>query len=432
MRRIETEVAIIGGGCTGLWVSYELARFGSPAVVLEYGPFAQYASQRNQGWLHTGSLYAASVSENPDRDGTEMFHLARTCLQASVRLRRFAKRHAREALNNGSSCLYLYSDFNEELARRTQERLRELGLEPRWWSGSVDLIEPILGGSSVSIALETPDIPMDCGKLLSAVLRRSLRLGTQCVHSSSEMSQWKIFRANDRWITRGSDFEVSSSMLIVTSGPLIATMSLGDRIFPEVKPDLQRSIVAIINRKLCNRMLVFRDEESHYLNLTPFSNLTTINLGAKDTAFSDSTDPAADNIGDGERDVIAGALDEYCPQLLTGRATIPAHFYQCQKVANSIPGSRPEGRTAPRHYFWRWGGDRLYYLYSGKFTLGLSAAHAFVQDIREELTVYHSPKHRIPRRTIQASIGPSPYRRMATHFLGRDATDALKFYSRVV
>lgn len=61
-RKVET--IILGGGCAGLWLAYELSARGLSCVVIdgEHGPgdgFAGYASTRNQGWLQSGALYVA-------------------------------------------------------------------------------------------------------------------------------------------------------------------------------------------------------------------------------------------------------------------------------------------------------------------------------------------------------------------------------------
>jgi hypothetical protein len=237
-----------------------------------------------------------------------------------------------------------------------------MGLEPRFWPGFLDRLEPILRGSPVSMALETPDVPMDCGELMRAVLRRSVHFGTRYVQSKVEMNQWEIIRVDDRWISRCADFETDSRFVVVTAGPFATVLPIRNQLFPAEMPDLQQGVVGIINKRVCKRMLVFRDEASHFLNLIPFPNLTTINLGAKDVLIPDVR--TARGVTDRDRDTIAGSLENYCPDLVRGYATISAHFYNCQKVGNNLPGNLPKGQTGYRHYFWRSGGNGLYYLYA--------------------------------------------------------------------
>lgn len=56
-------VVMIGGGVAGLSAAVRLAQAGLRVVLLEAGELGSAASTRNQGWLHSGALYAR---EAPD------------------------------------------------------------------------------------------------------------------------------------------------------------------------------------------------------------------------------------------------------------------------------------------------------------------------------------------------------------------------------
>ena len=56
-------VVIVGGGIAGLSAAVRLAQAGLPVTLLEGSELGGAASTRNQGWLHTGALYAL---ESPD------------------------------------------------------------------------------------------------------------------------------------------------------------------------------------------------------------------------------------------------------------------------------------------------------------------------------------------------------------------------------
>lgn len=51
-------VVIVGGGISGLSVAASLAGAGLPVTVLEAGQIGGAASTRNQGWLHSGGVFA--------------------------------------------------------------------------------------------------------------------------------------------------------------------------------------------------------------------------------------------------------------------------------------------------------------------------------------------------------------------------------------
>jgi glycine/D-amino acid oxidase-like deaminating enzyme len=426
---MESEIVIFGGGCAAIWVSYEMARCGWAPLVIEHGSMAKFASQRNQGWLHSGSLYAVIASENPSGE-EELIRLARTCLTSSSRLKRFAQRQATGAFYQKSRCLYLY--MNEEKADRAAERLREIGLEPRVFRGDLSSIEPILRDSPIRVAVEAPDVPMDCGGLLRSVLHNSLARGTKMYESSVPLESWQVHRTGNRWTLRNDQTEIACGILIMAVGPLICRMAQHESLFQQSLPGLQRATVGVIDQRICRDILVFRDSETEYLNLTPFPGLTTINLGAKDEHVRDCEEypPNQEQIH-----LMEEMLSLYCPGIEAIPNSVRATFYQCHKVSNDIAGSHPPGRTAARHYFWRTDREArgLFYIYPGKFTLGLASAQSFVRAIRESLpprkALVPSP---IPRRRAASMISPSPYLGIQTHYLERDSRGALRFRSRLM
>jgi glycerol-3-phosphate dehydrogenase len=56
-------VVIIGGGIAGLAAASRLAQAGLPVTVLEASQLGGAASTRNQGWLHSGAVYAMQSPE---------------------------------------------------------------------------------------------------------------------------------------------------------------------------------------------------------------------------------------------------------------------------------------------------------------------------------------------------------------------------------
>jgi glycerol-3-phosphate dehydrogenase len=77
MRRVETEVLVIGGGAIGAGVARDLAMRGLKAVLVERSDWASGTTGRYNGLLHSGSRYAL-------RDIT----VARECIQENIILRK--------------------------------------------------------------------------------------------------------------------------------------------------------------------------------------------------------------------------------------------------------------------------------------------------------------------------------------------------------
>ncbi|MFG0334623.1 MAG: FAD-dependent oxidoreductase, partial [Maioricimonas sp. JB049] len=57
-------VVVVGGGFAGLSIAARLAQSALPVTLLEGAELGFEASTRNQGWLHSGGIFA--------RDQTEM------------------------------------------------------------------------------------------------------------------------------------------------------------------------------------------------------------------------------------------------------------------------------------------------------------------------------------------------------------------------
>src|SRR5579872_4514904 len=62
-RATTQRVVIVGGGIAGLSAAVRLAQAGLPVTLLETSQLGGAASTRNQGWLHSGGLYAIDAPE---------------------------------------------------------------------------------------------------------------------------------------------------------------------------------------------------------------------------------------------------------------------------------------------------------------------------------------------------------------------------------
>jgi glycerol-3-phosphate dehydrogenase len=62
-RATTQRIVIVGGGIAGLSAAVRLAQAGLPVTLLESSQLGAAASTRNQGWLHSGGLYALDSPE---------------------------------------------------------------------------------------------------------------------------------------------------------------------------------------------------------------------------------------------------------------------------------------------------------------------------------------------------------------------------------
>ncbi len=131
-RDIRAEVAIIGGGYTGLSAARELAKRGVEAVLVDAGDIAGGASGRNGGFvssrfrvsfLHMLKRHGRDVARRMFEIGREgAAHVARTAEELGLRSTDFAR--------HGT----LYAAFNERQLRAAQDSIawmeREFGAAP--------------------------------------------------------------------------------------------------------------------------------------------------------------------------------------------------------------------------------------------------------------------------------------------------------------
>ncbi|TPO13745.1 FAD-dependent oxidoreductase [Mesorhizobium sp. B1-1-5] len=80
------DVALVGGGITGLMAAQKLSDIGMRVVLIEkHATFASGPSTRNEGWLHRGTYHAASI-----RDRATALQVASRCIYGHEQLRRFS------------------------------------------------------------------------------------------------------------------------------------------------------------------------------------------------------------------------------------------------------------------------------------------------------------------------------------------------------
>jgi len=92
------QVIIVGGGVAGLGTAAELSRAGLPVIVLEAEALGARASTHNQGWLHSGGIFARADLE-----------LARLCWQSAQKIIRDFPRCLEHGRRPDSAGMYFVS-----------------------------------------------------------------------------------------------------------------------------------------------------------------------------------------------------------------------------------------------------------------------------------------------------------------------------------
>src|SRR5919197_100869 len=109
----EFDLIILGAGCAARSLAALTIAKGYRCAVIDHSPASGYASIRNQGWLHSGALFAAIGSAFADE-------IIEACRQGGALLREFDRQHSLDAVGN-SGCLMVYRD-----EQRLEEELKAI------------------------------------------------------------------------------------------------------------------------------------------------------------------------------------------------------------------------------------------------------------------------------------------------------------------
>jgi len=307
--------------------------------------------------------------------------------------------------------MFLFEAENE--ARRAENKVRSLGLwTERLSQTEIERLEPILApATKLPHCLVTQDIPFDSHQVLTKLAQEACARGAGFHCSTKSLDSLEIRFEDGSWTITDEEVSVRAQHTLCAIGAL--TPQMIKRLSPRSAHDLpiQKCLVSVFNRRICDRIIAFRSEEALGMNLVPFMGGTTVNLGNTDDAASDAADDWFDTEIYG-RD-FAETLSIFVPGLQ--ELTCQASFYSCQKLSNVEFSSHPIQAFGKRHYFWLSCPNNCHFFYPGKFTLAPIAAREFVTQFTEA----HKPRPLI--RGVQKGDPPGvaerPYYKPFTHVL---------------
>lgn len=376
----EAEILILGGGCAGISLFLELSDRGYSCILVESDRLGTFASTRNQSWLHSGAWYALrGAPANP---------IVTACKEGYFDLTQFCERFSPSALETNSGCIFLF-DHPDSLARAAAS-LQHLGLSPQVLSqDQIYRKEPFLSSTIVRFGLLAPDIPFDSHKILTELTREALRAGGAFHFSPTKLSDLKFSYRLGAWTVEDGSSTLKAPVLICAAGahlPVMLRRILWDTSSWAVELSnhlrISTTQVAVFHKRLCERIISIQAEESKWLNMVPFGDLTTVTLGNLDTVGG--AEPDSDVLAAMRRDY-EKRLSHFFPGLLQ-HGGCPVHFYVCEKL-NNINDPRnpyPMNPYGARHYFWLEDADHGFFcFYPGKFITARVAARRLADRIAE-------------------------------------------------
>jgi glycine/D-amino acid oxidase-like deaminating enzyme len=367
---VEYDIIVLGAGSAGIALADAASRLGLKCVVFECNPAYGYASVRNQGWLHSGALYAAG-----NRSGT--LSTIEKCRAGKLAFETLAQELDIEIFANPAVMIFRdvaqYRLAFEEIQRAY---LWVQQISPRELRERV----PILG-SELDLAggLLTSDSVINAPAALNALMRRACSNGsTFCRVDSHKFSNFRIEPRGSEWRVDVPQRGIAvTKHLILACGVLIPSI-VKNITANTIRARLVRGEVMTLDCRPCNEILMFLDPGTYRMNIAPYSEGITINLGAKDddTDDIDNLSPYEEN-----KQLILDTLAEWAPGLA---AILPAkaRLYVCQKFEMDLREGRLFERTRGRRdAIYREIQPGLHIFYPGKFTQALTASLEVLDEI---------------------------------------------------
>lgn len=246
-------------------------------------------------------------------------------------------------------------------------------------------MEPILSPAQrISHGLITPDFPFDSYAILSALSRKSFSYPNAEFHkSSTPLSHLHIAYERGKWEIASDTLTATAPIIVCAAGALNPVL-LQNVAGHDGQMTVQKSLIAVLHTRLCNRILALRTPPSEpWPNVLPFDAGTTIsmpdlNSGLSSEQEADAWTQAITSLEERLMIFYPGLLDR-CPLL--------AHFYPCEKLNNSNHPKNPfpEKRHGGRHYFWIEDPHNFFCYYPGKFVTAPLAARRLSEKLAERL-----------------------------------------------
>ncbi|WP_079054016.1 FAD-dependent oxidoreductase [Streptomyces graminilatus] len=354
--RHQVDVAILGTGCTGLFLARELRLRGIRFAILGEKRHRGYASTRNQGWLQSGSFYA--ISNRP--------FTAQACREGYQEILKLCP----SAVSKDVPSYALFKSQEALIKAEEDCALRGIAIEDVTdaVAANAEANNPLLKNTVFEYLARTEDYPVDTSTVLSwlvsdALDENSLRFVT------NRMDGVSFLRPKDLWqITTPENVEISAKVLVLACGAYIPT-ALG-RAVPELRtlpPRLTKAIVLVLKctADIIPPAIVMAPGTPGAPTVVPFYDSDRTMQGVSVYLRSVPLNSLDDHrLPDRTLEDSANQLESFFPAL---KDIVPihepeAHFYTCQLPLDTC---RLE---------WYFGDDQLVMLYPGKFTASPVAA----------------------------------------------------------
>lgn len=343
------DVVIVGAGAAGLWTALRLTEAGARVLVLHAPHAGGYSSTRNQGWLHSGALYA--VFRAP--------RVTRECAAGSRAVLGFAERCDRSLIADAEFC-YVFASPGE--AETAVAACRESGIDARPRDAHQEL-EGLFARPAWPVTV--PDRAVDATRLLRTLAGQAIA-GGACAVAVPSLPGVRLRRAGNAWHVTAGGLASWAPAVVIAAGTLTPSLLGAAAAANGFQADLafevtQTTVLGvpglILPAVVCigggPHLIPHRTAEACGATLcVPFDNQP-----ACAEAVHCPPDPAG-------RERVLGCVREHAPGLAAMIESRRVFWYSCQKLIPAGAASRPDWR----HNVLAEAAPGLWAAYAGKFT----------------------------------------------------------------
>lgn len=388
---LRTDVAILGGGCAGLWLSYELAKYDIGSVVLDQQRFAAFASTRNQGWLQSGALYAMRP------DGIEA---AIGCMQGKALIENDFGMALGPAVPS-----YFYFD-QDESPEELLELCQHYGFDPALRlvdpKSLVDDI-PILRNSAASTLIQVPDRTVNTRLVLSHLASRAGQSGV-AFQEVAQLLNFRVHQTNEEWTVEFPELTVSAKLVVLACGVKIPELLKYPFNLEWPDGQLRATRISVLSiREPLAECIIASPTTDYAPSIAPYSiegtQGITVALNRNDTPLLDVhlNDNRRFEVMDQSAHLLARYLGIWFPELIDWvrrESHVDVHIYECTKLERTrenVAGSSDRGSIS--HIF----SSGIAAFYAGKFT----AAPIYARKLAEQVSTYLSEREMVGLQHIR-------------------------------
>jgi glycine/D-amino acid oxidase-like deaminating enzyme len=343
------DVIIVGAGAAGLWTARRLTGAGARVLILHAPNRDGYSSTRNQGWLHSGALYAVFRAPGVTRE----------CIAGSRMVLDFAERHDPSLIADAEFC-YLFGSADQAEAAAAACREAGIGARP---CGSRPQLQGLLGRPAWPVTV--PDRAVDASRLLRALAGQAIA-GGACAAAVPSLACAALRHAGGAWQVTAGGLRASAPSVVIAAGTLtpslLASAAAANGFEAATEFEVTQTTVLgipglILPAVVCigggPHLIPHRTAEACGATLcVPYDNQP-----GRPESVHCPPDAAA-------RSRVLGCVREHAPGLAAIVESRRTFWYSCQKLIPAGAASRPDWR----HNVLAEAAPGLWAAYAGKFT----------------------------------------------------------------